>query len=104
MLSAEMVEMVANRFKVLSDPTRLEILQLLMAGEKNVGDIVEAIGSSQPNVSKHLYELYQKSFISKRKEGVMVFYSIADQSVYELCNLMCCSLTKQFQNQVKKAG
>jgi DNA-binding transcriptional ArsR family regulator len=94
-LSDAMTELVAQRFRLLGEPMRLRILQLLEAGETPVNDIVEELGSSQPNISKHLQTLCQGGLISRRRDGLNVLYSIADPLVFKLCALVCNSATEQ---------
>jgi len=87
---------VAARFKVLSDPMRLRILQLLEDGEASVTALAEAVQSTQPNVSKHLKILQDAGMLARRQEGNAVFYSIADESVFQLCEVVCSSLQERF--------
>ena len=87
---------VAGRFKVLSEPTRLQILQELETGKLSVGELADAVGSTQPNVSKHLKILQDEGLIARRKEGNAVYYSIADQTVFDLCDVVCGSLRAEF--------
>jgi ArsR family transcriptional regulator len=98
-LPPEAVELVAGRFKVLSEPIRIQILQALHDGPMSVNDITAAIGSTQPNVSKHLRLLQESSFVSRRQQGNTVFYSIADESVFRLCDVVCASLKEKFAEQ-----
>jgi len=88
--------LVAARFKVLSDPMRLRILQLLEDGETSVTALAEAVQSTQPNVSKHLKILQDAGMLARRQEGNAVFYSIADESVFQLCEVVCSSLQERF--------
>ena len=90
------LEHVARRFAVLAEPMRLRLLQTLFAGEMNVNALVEATGGTQANVSRHLQTLTQAHMLSRRKEGLQVFYAIADPSIFKLCQLVCGSLEKQF--------
>jgi ArsR family transcriptional regulator len=83
---------VARRFALLGDPTRLAILQCLMTGELPVNDIVDATGASQANVSCHLKVLHDAALVSRRRQGVQVFYGIADPTLFKLCELVCVSL------------
>lgn len=94
-LSETMTEMAAQRFRALGEPMRLRILQLLESGELPVSQIVDALKSSQPNVSKHLQALTQSGMISRRREGLNVFYSISDPMIFKLCELVCNSATDQ---------
>ena len=88
-LSARGVQLVAERFKVLSEPARLNLLLALEAGEQNVTSLVEATGLTQANVSKHLAILMSVGMVDRRKEGVSAFYFIADPTIFQLCDLMC---------------
>ncbi len=87
---------VAARFKVLSEPLRLQILQELETQRLSVSDLAKAVGSTQPNVSKHLKILQDERLIGRRKEGNVVYYSITDPSVFELCSVVCGSLKEEF--------
>ena len=96
-LSPEALEMVAQRFKLLGDPTRLRIIQELFEGELSVQEIEERVGTSQANVSKHLSGLVDHGILARRKDGLYAYYSIADESVYALCTLVCTSLADRFE-------
>ena len=91
-LSPEALELVAARFKVMSEPLRLRILQELERGEMSVMEITEAVESSQPNVSKHLKVLQDAGLVTRRQEGNTVYCSIADETVFEICDVVCSSL------------
>ena len=100
-LSPETVAMVAERFKVMSDPMRLQILNTLQDGALSVMQIVERTGASQPNVSKHLKILQGAGIVGRRKEGNQVFYSIADESIFTLCDLVCNSIENRLKSQAE---
>jgi ArsR family transcriptional regulator len=87
--------LVARRFAVLSEPMRLRLLHALMGGEKHVNALAELTDGTQANVSRHLQTLAEADLVSRRKEGLQVFYAIADDSIFELCNLVCGSLESQ---------
>ncbi len=95
-LSPEALELVAARFKLLSEPMRLRLLQALHDGELNVTQLVEASGATQANVSKHLGLLCDAGILRRRKDGMHVFYAIADRMVFELCDLICHRLEQEF--------
>ncbi|MBK6796645.1 MAG: winged helix-turn-helix transcriptional regulator [Acidobacteria bacterium] len=99
MMTPEALKLVAARFKVLSDPMRLNILRTLEEGEKSVSGITETVESTQPNISKHLKSLQDAGFVNRRQEGNTVYYSIADESVYELCDLVCSSIHERLKSQ-----
>ncbi|HEY9428899.1 MAG TPA: metalloregulator ArsR/SmtB family transcription factor [Gemmatimonadaceae bacterium] len=88
-LTPEMLELVAERFKVLAEPVRLELLHSLRSGERTVSDLVEESGLAQANVSKHLRLLHAAGFITRRKDGLFVYYALADRGVFQLCDIMC---------------
>jgi ArsR family transcriptional regulator len=91
-LSEAALEKVAERFKALSEPTRLTLLYHLMDGEKTVSQLVEETGASQANVSKHLGLLLDAGVLGRRKQGTSAFYRITDESVFELCDVVCGSI------------
>ena len=84
--------MVAERFKALSEPMRLRLLYALMDGEKTVSELVAETGSVQANVSKHLSVLMEADILGRRKQGTSSYYRIADESIFELCDLVCGSI------------
>lgn len=91
-LPPEAVDLVAARFRTLGEPVRIRILQLLQGGEQNVTTLVSGVGSTQPNVSKHLRILQDAGLVARRQEGNSVYYSIADPSVFDLCDAVCNSV------------
>lgn len=88
-LTPEMLELVADRFKVLAEPARLELLNHLRSGEMTVSELVEESGLAQANVSKHLRLLHSAGFVRRRKDGLFVYYALADRGVFQLCDIMC---------------
>jgi DNA-binding transcriptional ArsR family regulator len=99
-LSAEQLSVIAERFKALAEPSRLEILNALREGERTVSEILEATGLGQANVSKHLQMLHGAGFVERRKDGVSTYYRLADGDVLRLCELMCGRL--EAEARVKK--
>jgi len=100
-MTPALLALVADRFKVLAEPARLEILSHLRSGEMTVGDLVEATGLGQANVSKHLQLLHANRFVERRKEGLFVYYSLADESVFTLCEMMCGRLEAEMKTRRK---
>lgn len=93
LIPRSLLKQVARRFKLLSEPVRLELLNLLhVQQEMNVQDLVEATGQLQANVSKHLRLLAEEGLVSRRKEGLYVYYSISDPNISALCLLVCGQL------------
>jgi len=98
-LSPEALGFVANRFRVLGEPMRLKLLIALETGEKNVTELVQLTEATQANVSKHLGILCDAGMLSRRKEGLKTFYVISDPQIFELCDLMCSKLQKEFSEK-----
>lgn len=88
-MSDKMIELIARRFRMLGEPSRIRILQQLQAGEKTVNELVSALGGNQPNVSKHLALLHDSGLVGRRREGTSVVYAISDPMVFRLCDLVC---------------
>ena len=100
-LSPQLLELVAERFKALAEPARLQILNHLRDGELTVTELVEATGLGQANVSKHLALLLSLGFVSRRKEGLYVYYALADARVFRLCDLMCARIESDVETRRK---
>ena len=94
------LRMIADRFKIMSEPMRLKILHALWDGELSVGDIIEASAGLQANISKHLGILQQSGLVSRRKGGLSVYYRICDETVFELCEVVCVSLHDRLMAQM----
>ena len=88
-LTPEVLALVAERFKALSEPTRLQILQCLRSGERTVTELVDETGLGQANLSRHLRMLDSLGFVTRRKDGLFAYYTLADASVFQLCEIMC---------------
>lgn len=82
-------EVVSDYFGLLAEPTRLKILNSICDGERSVSDIVERVGASQTNVSRHLNLMYGRGVLTRRREGAMTFYAVADANVVALCRSAC---------------
>jgi DNA-binding transcriptional ArsR family regulator len=99
-LSEHLAALIAGRFRVLAEPARLRLLDVLRDGEADVGELAEAIGTTQQNVSKHLGVLHQAGLLTRRKHGTRVGYSIADPTVFEMCEAVCGGLQRDLQGRV----
>jgi DNA-binding transcriptional ArsR family regulator len=97
-LSPEALMQVAAYFQALSEPTRLQILNLLRREEKSVGELAAATGYSAANVSRHLALMAQHGLLARESRGTSVYYRIADPAIYELCNLVCDNLARRFDS------
>jgi DNA-binding transcriptional ArsR family regulator len=95
-LNPAAADLIARRFRALSDPTRLRILDYLRNhDEASVGEITEQLGTSQQNVSKHLSALLAEGFVARRKRGTSSLYRIADPGVHELCDGVSAGIEAQ---------
>jgi len=93
-LSAGQLDAVARLFAVLSESSRLALLQLLHAGPQTVNQLVKASGMKQANVSKQLAILHDHHLVKREREGTSIRYEIADPMVFSLCNLVCGKVAK----------
>ena len=94
-LPGNLAELIAHRFRVLSEPMRLRLLDCLRAGPATVKELQESTGSSQQNVSKHLAVLLAAGTVSREKDGNFSRYAIADEGVFDLCEHVCGGLRQQ---------
>jgi DNA-binding transcriptional ArsR family regulator len=100
-LPPEALNQVASYFQALSEPTRLQILNLLRTGERNVGELAQACGYTSANISRHLSLLMQHGLVARESRGTAVYYRIADDSVYALCDLVCGSIARQLERSAE---
>jgi len=100
-LSPEMIALIAQRFAALAEPARLHIMQALRGGELTVGELVDTTGLGTANVSKHLQLLHGAGFVTRRKEGLHVFYGLAGDDVFQLCDIMCGRLQSEAKSHRK---
>ena len=98
----EFLDLMAEKFRMLADSTRLAILRALMEGEKNVTQVVEETGRNQANVSKHLKMLAEAGLVGRRKEGLQVFYRLDDPLVEKLCKLVCETIVQEAREEVEQ--
>ncbi len=94
-LPEALVELIAQRFRVIGEPMRIRLLDVLRDGSLTVNELTEALGATQQNVSKHVGVLSQAGIVGREKDGNRVRCFIADQSVFELCELVCGGLRQQ---------
>ena len=90
--SDEVFEIAAEVFRVMSAPMRLKIISSLCNGEKNVGQLLGEIDTTQPNMSQHLNTLYTAGVLGKRREGVQIYYRIINDRVVTLCRAICTQI------------
>ena len=96
-LPEPLIELVAQGFRVLGEPMRIKLLDRLREGDATVGELQEALGASQQNVSKHLGVLHAAGMVSRTKDGNHTRYSISDPSVFELCDHVCGGVRRQLR-------
>jgi len=94
-LPEPLVDLIAAKFRVIAEPMRIRLLDELRDGPATVSELTTGLGSSQQNASKHLGVLHRAGIVSRTKEGNSVRYAIADESVFELCELVCGGLRRQ---------
>ena len=94
-LPPALVELIAQRFRVIGEPMRIRLLDALRDGPMTVNELTQALGASQQNVSKHIGVLAQAGIVGRRRDGNHVRCSIADPSVFELCELVCGGMRTQ---------
>lgn len=88
----EVFDIAAELFRAMAAPMRLKIVSLLCNGEKNVSELLAEIDTTQPNMSQHLNTLYQAGVLARRREGVSIYYSIANETVVALCRSICVQI------------
>ena len=94
-MTPELLEIIAQRFKALADPVRLQILDALRGGEMTVSELIKQTGRGQANVSKHLQVLHTLDFVARRKDGLYVYYRLKSRDIFQLCNIMCGRIEKE---------
>ena len=103
-MTAEMMELIAQRFRLLADPMRLRILHELQAGEKSVSELVESTEASQPNISKHLSTLRSQGIVRRRQEGNMAYFSIQAPYIFHICDTVCSSMKSELEQKQNLLG
>lgn len=93
---------VAAYFQALSEPTRLQLLNLLREGERNVGEMAQLTGFTAANISRHMSMLSQHGMVARESRGTSVYYRIADESIYALCDLVCGNIARQHERTTKQ--
>jgi ArsR family transcriptional regulator len=96
-LSREALEILARRFRVLGDATRLALLQALFVREQTVQELCALTDTTQANASKHLALLFEQGLVARRRDGLFTRYRLADPTLQELCRLVCGSLAERHE-------
>jgi DNA-binding transcriptional ArsR family regulator len=97
-LPDDLVELIARRFRAIGEPMRIRLLDRLRDGEATVGELSDALGAGQQNISKHLAVLADAGILGRRKDGNRVYYRIVDEGVLTLCEDVCGSLQQQLRS------
>lgn len=97
-LPTPLVEVIAQRFRVLGEPMRIRLLDALRERDATVSELQDTLGASQQNVSKHLGVLHAAGMVSRTKHGNTVRYAISDPQVFELCEQVCGTVTRQLRD------
>lgn len=97
-LPDDLIVLIARRFHVLAEPTRIKLLERLRDGEASVHELSEAIGSTQQNISKHLGVLLQAGLVCRRRDGNYSYYAIVDSGIFTLCDAVCGSVAAQLDS------
>jgi DNA-binding transcriptional ArsR family regulator len=100
-LTPEALQEVAAYFQALSEPTRLQILNYLRKSERNVGELAELCGYTAANISRHLTMLTKHGMVARESRGNSVYYRIADEQIYALCDLVCGNIARQFEQTAR---
>ena len=103
-LPDDLIELIAERFRVLGEPTRIKLLDRLREGEATVLELTELIGTTQQNISKHLGVLQRAGIVTRRKQGNFANYRIVDEGVFSLCEAVCGSLQKRVESLRELVG
>lgn len=93
-LSTDAMEQVAEYFHALAEPQRLRLLSELRQGERSVGQLVEALGATQSNVSKHLEVMFDAGLLARERRGTSTIYRIAEPETLQLCDLVCGNVVR----------
>lgn len=96
----QVFQVVASYFSLLSEPMRLQIMHAICEKEKSVSQIVEELGATQTNISRHLNLMHRHGVLARRKEGNQIFYRVSDASMIEICRSVCNRIAGQMEEKV----
>src|SRR6478736_7618726 len=94
-LPEALVELIAARFRIIGEPMRIRVLDALRDGPLTINELAETLGASQQNVSKHVGVLAQAGIVARSKDGNRVRCTIVDDTMFELCELVCGGLRQR---------
>lgn len=87
-LQREIDQLHAEICHCLADPKRIAMLYALSEGKKNVGELTETLGLNRATASRHLKVLRDRSMVTTKRDGVTIYYSLADERVIEALDLL----------------
>ncbi len=94
-LTDDAADLIAARFHLLAEPTRIKLLDRLRTGEATVQELSVLLGTTSQNVSKHLGILARDGVVGRRRRGNFSYYEVTDPGIYELCELVCGSIERR---------
>lgn len=97
-LTDDASELIAERFRLLAEPMRVRLLDLLRDGEASVHELAAPLGTTPQNVSRHLGVLAHGGVVGRRKEGNFVYYRVVDDGIWELCHLVCGGVERRLDD------
>lgn len=103
-IPSPLAELIAERFRVLGDATRIRLLDNLRGGDASVGELTAALGTTQQNVSKHLGVLLRAGIVTRTKVRTQARYAIADETVFALCDEVCGGVRRRIEELGAIAG
>lgn len=92
-------DQVAGYMRLFAEPTRLRIMHALCDAERSVNEVVDAIGATQTNVSRHLTAMHKAGVLARRKEGTAVYYTVSDPKAVEICRTVCMNIISNMDEQ-----
>jgi DNA-binding transcriptional ArsR family regulator len=101
-LSGGALDLIADWFRALSEPSRLRIIRALEGGDKNINELADATGLTQGNVSRHVQSLVDAGIVGRRREGISTVCFIADKTIVDLCENVCASIQQRLANQAQR--
>lgn len=100
-MTGEAFDAIAQRFRLLSDPMRLRLLYIMGKGEMTVSELVQKTGGTQSNISKHLSTLLTHGLVQRRRQGTSAHYSVTDDTIFDLCDIVCGGIDRHLEEQKK---
>lgn len=103
-LSTQAIDLTASRLRVIADPVRIALLEALNGGEGAVVDLAERTGLAHQNTSHHLVVLHQAGILSRRREGKLALYAVADWSAWWVVEQLARSIEPAAHESAESAS